>query len=189
MGYFDDKKKAIAQAQQDPRKDQLGGAPAGYQIDIDHYGRTGEIRYVKMSGSDRFARASQPYAEVLIPAAAAAIGGAAISGLGAGAGAAGAGASGAGASGGGGILGGLGKLGGALWNNKDLILGGLGAINAARDSSKASGLQDAMLQRAQAKDVELAPLRALAMQKAQAPMPTAPDLGPLFRKNNPNPFA
>lgn len=184
MGYFDDKKAAIERAKQDPRREELGGAPAGMQIDIDHYGRTGEIRYVPMSFGDKFAKESQPYARVAIPAIAATIGGAALGGMGAGAGAAGGGSAGAG-----GFLGTLGKVGGALWDNKDLVLGGLGAINAARDSSKANAMQEQLLARAQAKDAELAPLRQLAMQRAQAPMAQAPDLAPLFRKNNPNPFA
>lgn len=104
-------------------------------------------------------------------------------GMGAGLGALGAGA---GAVGGGGLGGALKSVGSFATKNPELVLGGVSAIQNARDSAKANQMQQQALQQAQQPWNETAGLRQQALTSLMSQ--DRPNLSSVY-KNQLNPFA
>lgn len=123
--------------------------------------------------------------------AAAGIAGGALLGVGPAAAGAGAGASGAGAAGTAATVAGAAqKAGGVLGAIKEygpLVLGGLGAVNAANQQGRADDLQRQALQYAQQDYQNRAPLREMALAKLTGPQAQRPDLAPIFSQSS-NPY-
>jgi hypothetical protein len=86
------------------------------------------------------------------------------------------------------VLGTLGKIGGTISKNLPLIGGVLGTIQGANQMSHANALQDQAVQTALQDWQQRAPVRAAAVQRVLAPLPTAPDLSYVYA-NSSNPYA